>query len=89
MSYIRKDPDALDYVTIDWSRELDTSETIATVAWDVPAGLTNASGSETVTTATINLTGGTDGEVYEVGCRITTSVGRVLDKTIFIEVSPQ
>jgi hypothetical protein len=79
----------------------DTGElqgaTIATANWTLPAGITEDSsntGAVTIagityaanTVATIWLSGGTDGENYILLCRITTSDGRTLDKSIEIPV---
>lgn len=77
-----KDPDAtLDY-QIDWSSWLATGETISSSAWIVPDGLTEVSDSNTTTTATIWLSGGTDGESYRITNRVTTTAGRTDDRTI-------
>ena len=79
-----KDANAtLDY-RVDWSAWLDT-DTIATVAWTVPAGLTQTATTNTTTTATIWLAGGTVGTRYAVVCRITTAAGRIDDRTIRID----
>jgi len=83
--YFTKDPNAtLDY-KIDWTTWLST-DTISSAAWTVPTGLTQVSVSNTTTAATIWLSGGTAGTVYEVVCRITTASGRIDDRTIGIEV---
>lgn len=79
-----KDPNAtLDY-RINWAEWLDT-DTIATVAWTVPAGLTQTAATNTTTSATIWLSGGTVGTRYAVACRITTTAGRIDDRTIRID----
>jgi hypothetical protein len=83
-----KDPDALLDYTVNWASLLG-NDTIASVAWVVPAGITQASAANTTTTATIWLSGGTDGVDYDVTCRVTTSGGRVDDRTIRIRVSQQ
>lgn len=78
-----KDPDAtLDY-GIDWSEWLG-ADTIASVTWVVPAGLTKESQSNTTTAAYAWLSGGTAGETYPVVCRITTAAGRIDDRTLEI-----
>ncbi|MGV1048216.1 MAG: hypothetical protein ACOYD4_06805 [Solirubrobacterales bacterium] len=79
-SYI-KDPDAtLDY-TVDWSQWLG-EDTIDVSDWVVATGLTEDSATNTTTTATIWLTGGVPGQNYDVTNRITTTGGRVDDRTI-------
>jgi diaminopimelate epimerase len=83
--YFVKDPNAvLDY-KIDWTTWLST-DTIATATWTVPAGITQASATNTTTAATIWLSGGTAGTTYEVVCRVVTSGGRTDDRTIGIRV---
>ena len=78
-----KDPNAnpLDY-TIDWSAWLQsaaTTDTISSVSWTVPTGLTKTNATNTTTTATIWLSGGVLGSgksVYKVTCLVTTAGGR-------------
>lgn len=80
-----KDPSAvLDY-QVDWSTWLD-GDTITTSAWVVPAGITETTSTNTATTATIWLSGGTAGERYRVTNRIVTAGGRTDDRTITIRV---
>lgn len=81
-----KDPDAtLDY-HVDWSAWLADGETIDTAAWTVAEGITEASTSATDTVATVWLSGGTDGQTYAATCRVTTTDGRIDDRTITIRV---
>lgn len=82
-----KDPNAvLDY-RHDWASWLASGETIATSIWSVaPAGLAVDSETETTTTATVWLSGGTVGQVYRVTNRITTNQGRTEERTIVIRV---
>ncbi len=80
-----KDPNAvLDYV-LDWGAWL-VSDTISTSNWTVPSGITKDSSTNTTTTATIWLSGGTAGEEYLLINRITTAAGRTEDRTIQITV---
>ena len=80
-----KDPnDIVDY-QINWATWLG-SDTIATSTWTVPTGLTQVSETETTTTATIWLSGGTAGELYTVSNRITTAGGRTADQSLQIRV---
>lgn len=88
LSKFTKDPDALLDYTIDWSSYL-SGDTIASVEWIVPAGITMDSQEETDTTATIWLQGGEDKQDYDVVCRVTTVGGRVDDRTIVIRVREQ
>ncbi len=78
-----KDPDAvLDY-SIDWGEWLGTDQ-IATSTWTVSPGIVASRESKTETTATIWLSGGTEGETYTVHNRITTTGGRTNDQTFKI-----
>ena len=83
-----KDPDAvLDYA-FDWSDWLADGETINTETITAATGITLGTGaqapSESAGVVTIWLSGGTDGAVYTVACKITTSAGRTDERTIEI-----
>ena len=81
-----KDPQAvLDY-SIDWRDWLGDTEVISTSSWTVESGLTEDSDSNTDTVATVWLSGGTDGNCYDVTNSITTDEGRTDNRTIMIEV---
>lgn len=80
-----KDPsDVLDY-TIKWSGLL-AGDTIASVVWTVPAGLTQESVSNTSTSTTIWLSGGTAGTTYTVACLIVTAGGREIERSASLAV---
>ena len=80
-----KDPDAvLDYA-IDWEKWLN-GDTIATSEWTVPAGIVAGARSNTDTTTTIWLAGGTVGETYAIENRITTLGGRIQDQPFKITI---
>lgn len=80
-----KDPDeVLDY-QLDWSARLD-GDTISTVTWTVPVGLTKGAESNTTTSATVWLSSGTLHQTYSIGCRITTAAGRTMDQTIKLRI---
>ncbi len=80
-----KDPAAvLDY-QVDWSRWLG-ADTLATSTWTVPTGLTQAGASNSSTTATIWLSGGTAGVTYTLVNHITTAGGRAEDRAVYIVV---
>ena len=78
-----KDPNAILDYQINWATWLG-SDTIASSAWTVPAGITQTSATNTTTTATIWLSGGTEGTDYDLINRITTVGGRTDDRTITI-----
>ena len=81
-----KDPNAtLDFIW-DWSAWLGATDTIASHTFIAETGLTINSSSNTATTATVWLSGGTLAETYDVTCRITTTSGRTEDRTARIFV---
>lgn len=86
-----KDPDAvLDYA-FDWNNVaegtwLQTGETISAYVVTAEAGLTKDSDSESDGLITVWLSGGSAGEQYVVACRITTSLGRTDERSIWIVV---
>ena len=81
----KKDPQAvLDY-QIDWSDWLG-SDTIDVSTWIVPEGLALETDSNTTTTATVWLSGGTARRNYNVTNEIVTAGGRTDDRTITIKV---
>ncbi len=89
-STIDKDPNAvLDY-TFDWAAWLTPIEdTIASVAWVVPAAAGSIeveSSTSTSTTATAIVSGGVVGQKERLTCRITTADGRVDDRSVFLKI---
>jgi hypothetical protein len=88
---ILKDPSAvLDYYE-DWQKAgdpwLGASETITgTPAWTLPTGITNSAQTNTATTATIWLAGGTIGTTYLISCKITTNQGRTDTRSFRVRV---
>lgn len=79
-----QDPGALlDYV-VTWVLGADT---ISTSTWQVaPTGLTLSSQVHDTTTATVWLTGGTDGTDYLVTNWVTTAGGRLAEQTFQVNV---
>lgn len=81
-----KDPAArLDYA-VDWSAWLPEGDTVAAAEW-LPGGLTVDGTSLAGAVATVWLTGGTPGVTYRVTCRVTTTAGRIDDRTMRIFVA--
>lgn len=72
---------ALNYA--DW---LQQGDSISTSTWTLPPALTLVASSHTTTLALFTITGGVDGQNYEVTNRITTTKGDWDDKTILIKV---
>jgi len=87
MALIIKDPAAtLDYQR-DWGPWLATvDDSIDTSTWTVPTGITKTDESNTTTTATVWLSGGTAGQSYSVTNRIVTAGGRTDERSIQIDV---
>lgn len=81
-----KDPDAALFYGFDWSEWLASGETISNSTWTVAAGITGTSPGYTTTSTSIKLSGGTDGSIYNVTNRITTSSGQVDERTLRIMV---
>lgn len=86
-----KDPDAvLDYKW-DWSSWLESAETISSTTVTADSGLTVDSSSitDSSTSVTAWLSGGTTNRTYDVVCHIVTSVDREDDRTIIIRCKEQ
>lgn len=81
-----KDPDATLPWKFDWSAWLENGETISASAFICSAGITVVSTSATPQNTTIWLSGGTPGQPYRVTNRITTSLGKIDDRSITIRV---
>ena len=80
-----KDPDeVLDFV-VDWAKPL-AGDVIATSTWSVPLGVTKGADMFDATSTTIWLSGGTNGENYELLNRITTAAGRTREQTCKLRV---
>ncbi len=85
-----KDPDAeLDF-TFDWSRWLAANETITAFVVNTTPGITVAPNGKATSqidgTIRVWLGGGTAGQRYSIACRVTTSGGRVDERTIRVTV---
>ena len=86
-----KDPDAkLDYV-LDWSAWLPSGDTISSSTWVIdiaPDSSLAIAGSpapsNTTTTTTVWLTGGTLGQRYTLRNRIVTTGGRTDDRSVAV-----
>jgi hypothetical protein len=93
-TYVKDPNEVLDY-KIDWHSPpppegkgpwLIGSDTIESSEWIVPAEISQDDDSNDTTTATVWVSGGTDGEDYELTNRITTVEGRTADRSIVIAV---
>jgi hypothetical protein len=86
ISWPFKDPnEVLDY-EIDWAARIG-GDTISTVTWTVPGGITKNSDALAGDITVIWLSGGTAGTNYDIGCRVVTTGGRTYDETVTLNVS--
>lgn len=76
MIHTIKDPAASEDFEIDWSAELG-ADTIASSVWSAPSGITLTNQTNTSTTATARVGGGTLGRIYKVANTVTTASGQV------------
>jgi hypothetical protein len=82
----KKDPsDVLDY-QVDWSKWLQAGETLVSRTVTPDTGITVDSSVLGVDKVTIWLSGGTIGNTYRIGCRVTTSQGRTAERSLRIQV---
>jgi hypothetical protein len=83
-----KDPGAvLDY-SINWGGGyLQGGETLMTSIWTIfPSDMTQSAASNTTTTATVTVSGGAAGQIYQLTNRVTTSQGRTDERSITLRV---
>jgi hypothetical protein len=83
-----KDPGAvLDYA-INWGGGyLQSGETLSSSIWTIfPADMTQNSASSAAGVASITVSGGTAGQIYQLTNRITTSQGRTDERSITVRV---
>ena len=83
-----KDPSSVLDFTFDWGTLgwLATGETITTSTMTVSYGIIKDSQSNTTTTATAWISGGTAGYAYTLTNRIVTSAGRTDERSMTIKV---
>ena len=81
-----KDPNAALDFGFDWSQWLDSGEVISTYVLSVDSGLTKISDMNTSGSVIVWLSSGSPGYRYNVACKITTSSGRIDERTIKIDV---
>ena len=80
-----KDPDAVKDYRLDLTTWL-ADDTISSASWTVPSGIVEDSSTNTTTTATIWLSGGTAGQEYDLVCQVVTTGGRTEDFTVTVPV---
>lgn len=86
MAWDAKDPnEVLDY-SIDWNPRLVSGDTISTVTWTIPVGITQGAASNANGVTSVFISGGTENAVYTVQCRITTTGGRTMDQSVKLKI---
>lgn len=78
----------LDY-TQNWSNWLASGDTIATSSWSSETGITIDSHTNDTTTATVVVSGGTNGKTYKLTNTITTSNGLDESMSWFVKIQDQ
>lgn len=86
-NFVKSPNDVLDY-RVDWSAWLG-ADTIDTSTWTVETGITKDSQTNTTTTATVWLSGGTAGIWYRCTNQIVTAGGRTAQRSINVKVEEQ
>jgi hypothetical protein len=84
-----KDPNEVLDFYVDWSSrlsEVSPADTIATSSWSATNGLTVDSSTNTTTSATVWVSGGTDRKYSELTNRVVTASGRTFDHTIVVKL---
>ena len=78
--------ESIDY-QFDWTTWLSGfNDTLASVVWTVPSGLTAGASSNSTTTATQTISGGSVGNDYVVTCKVTTTGGRIGERSFMLQV---
>jgi hypothetical protein len=88
MSYsdtMDRDPDSKLDFGVDWSDWLEAGETITTLVVTPDAGITVTGEANTGTVTSCWVEGGQAGREYKVTFRVTTSAGRVDDRTLLLK----
>lgn len=80
-----KDPDAILDYQWDWADWLG-ADTITAATVTAPTGITLDTSTNTTTTVTAWLSGGTTDADYSVACLVETAGGRTDERTIKIQV---
>lgn len=80
-----KDPNSVEDYQFNWVGELN-GDTISTSSFLLPDGLTQVSASNTDSTATVFVSGGSNGQMYRITNRVVTAGGRTYDSTYRVYV---
>lgn len=83
-----KDPSAILDYTINWAPWLN-GDVVVSSTWRTDSGITVQTSNSTPTLASVWLTGGTSGYSYKITNVITTSGGRLNEKSFVLPVQVQ
>lgn len=83
-----KDPEAILDYAVNWAGGyLQSGETLLSSSWTIfPSDIAQVTASNTATAATITVSGGVVGRLYQLSNRITTSQGRTDERSIIVRV---
>ena len=81
-----KDPQASLRHSIDWSPWLESGETITAQTVTAPDGITTDQVTQADGVVSYRISGGTAGGDYKITCQITTSTGRVDQRSVLYRV---
>ena len=83
-----KDPGDITNWTADYAAEMTAlSDTLATASWVLPSGITEVAESNTTTTSSVKISGGTAGQKYDcVNTVTTTTSGETFERTVQLTV---
>lgn len=85
-----QDPSDVRIWAFDWSAFLaERSTTISSSSWAVQAGLTEVAESNTTTTATVKVSGGTNGTKYLVTNTVVLANGETVEKSFSLWIRNQ
>lgn len=87
MREFTKDPDAVLPYVFDWTDWLASGETISSATMTVETGLTKDSETNTTTTHTVWVSGGTIGTRYLLTSRVTTNLGKTDDRSALVRIT--
>ncbi len=77
----------LDY-SVEWLDWIGT-DTISSVVWTVPTGITSSAPTNTDSVARVWLSGFVDGTTYEIKCTVTTTAGRTDSREFRLVCKPR
>lgn len=73
--------------TINWAADLNGSTISGAPTWTVPSGITNANTTNTTTTTSIRLSGGTPGVSYKIECTVTSAVSETMQAHFVVRIT--